>query len=262
MIHTADLQLGAIQWCLPAKEFDIIPLAARIGYKAISMDMGYEPQGWNLRSLEVLRRLKEQADTEGITICTLSTNGIFYNGRTPADELNRVMEESLHAARILGARTFQICSMSEGSVTTAEEKAAFTANVRRFCDLTSADQLTIGCENDWDADLNLSMLREIDRKNYKIYMDVGNPYIFSHRDGLTLLKELYQQICEVHVKDADLSSPLPFPPKETLLGSGSCHIAEALQFLKDKGFSGWVINENPTSGDNVQKDYEWLAEHA
>ena len=254
---TAANKIGICQWCIPVSGPEALILAAQMGYDGVEMDMGFNKPAENLLDGNNLERFLEAKENAGIQTPSLAFNGFAMNRAEGKEERRAAVREAVKVAKALNAGILQMPSFFEAGMRNEEEFLETAEMLKYICREAAPYGITVGTENQLDAEQNLRLIELVGEPNFAVYFDNANPYMFDRRDGVAMLKELYPHICELHVKDFELRGSKPCRP----LGKGKCHVKETLQYLKEKGYDRWIVVENDLSADELKRDGEWIRKY-
>jgi sugar phosphate isomerase/epimerase len=95
-------------------------------------------------------------------------------------------------------------------------------------------------------DIFMRIYEGIKDTSIRINFDTGNIVAYG-QDPLPLLKEIYDKVETIHITDMKESGK--FSP--VMIGTGVVPNKEALRFLKEKGFDGWISIEE-ASGNGLK----------
>jgi sugar phosphate isomerase/epimerase len=107
------------------------------------------------------------------------------------------------------------------------------------CDEAGEKEIIIAAENTLSTEDTKRFLNKIDKPNLKLYFDTQNYYLHKEYDTPQMLDDLFEYVCEIHVKDGkgkDLSG--------TLLGEGDTDFYGSMEVVKKHGYNGWIVIEN------------------
>ncbi|NJP40586.1 sugar phosphate isomerase/epimerase [Oscillospiraceae bacterium HV4-5-C5C] len=253
----AQPKLAICQWCLPDPEISGLTQALELGFDGVQLDLGVQTTSRNLLDPAILQTCLATLKQNGLAVASLGLNYLELNRSDRETEICRILDQSLEIAAKLDAGTLQLCSFWDSGMHGDQAFANTVRHLAYICRQAEAYGLRIGSENDLDLAGNRKLLAAVARDNFGIYFDTANPWLYTHVDALELLKGVYPDICQVHIKDFKLGpKPVCVP-----LGQGDCRAADALKILQQYQYQDWLVLENNLTASQLSADLSWLRLH-
>ena len=238
-------KIGICEWSLPLDGPYACRLVAELGFDGLQINVGDYHRGNSMGRPLVRDAYLELAEQSGIQFPSMAARVTdIYTMFPSKDEQEADIVRSGIAAAIGACRAMNIPTLLipnfEGSEIIGEREFAEAVEVFRWaCDQAGRDDITIAAENTLSAEDTQRFLSEIDRPNLKLYFDTQNYYLHKNYDTPKLLDQLFEHVCEIHVKDGkgkDLSG--------ALLGQGDTDFYGSIRVIKKHGYGGWIVIEN------------------
>jgi len=219
-----------------------------------------------------LNQIKGEIDDENIPIVMITTYPDFSN---PDDlQVKREMEYLKHdiaLASFLNAKYLRI--LAGQSYPGIDKESTIKKVIECFKGITPvADKYNIKLvyENHskpgvWDytdfshpTDIFLKIVEGIWNTDIGINFDTANSFILGD-DPVKLLKKIYKKLEVIHASDVMVRGEL----KPSIIGEGIVPLKEVLEFLKSKGYDGWIcIEEASNNGmEGIEKAVDFIREN-
>jgi sugar phosphate isomerase/epimerase len=218
-----------------------LPEAKRAGLDGVEIGVGGPAEKLQVADPAVRQKYKDQMQQTGLVISSfmmglLNSNPLASDPRGPA-----WLEQSIDAAKDLGASVILVAFFGKGSLLAGREvkKADVDVVVERLkAAAPRAKQagVILGIENTLSARQNAEVLERIGHGSVRIYYDVGNSANMSY-DVPAEIRFLKDRIAIFHFKDG-----------KDYLGEGKIQFPPIAAAIKDIGYSGWIVMEtsNPS----------------
>jgi 2-epi-5-epi-valiolone 7-phosphate 2-epimerase len=250
------IKLGVAQWSLPIDGPWGCRIAADSGLDGVQVDVGDAARGFPLTRRSTQDAWQQAASDAGVELVSVAINALCRNGMNvrPDSDAGRLARLSIaagvRAAHDLGLDLVQLPAFEGGFVRTAEERENMADALRFACRLAADFGVTVSTENVLDPDEFRELRDRVDADNFRLFFDMQNYVLNRGLDQVHVLDELYDEVVQVHAKDGvdgRLSS--------AIVGTGDARVADQIQLLLDRGYSGWITLENfydtsPIAGGN------------
>lgn len=250
-------QIGICQWCLPEQDENCFILAKQMGYEGVELDFGLRNPKCDLRNPVIAERYKESADNCGMVVPSIALNFFHITKEHAESELYEILDLAIERALLLGAKILQLCSFGESAISSENDFLKTIKILQYACKTAEKHGIKIASENQLDAWDNLRLIERVASDNFGIYFDTANPALFDGRDGTQLLKELYEHVWEVHVKDYTITGNKFCKP----LWQGECDFSSTIEYLRKQRYSGWLVVENSLLLGELANDLKRLREY-
>ena len=238
-------KIGICEWALPLDGPYACKLVADLGFDGLQINVGDYHRGFSMSRSLVQEAYMEMAEKSGFQFPSIAARVTdYYTMFSSHDEREANIVRSGIAAAIGACRAMNISTLLipnfEKSEMIGEREFAEAVEVFQWaCDEAGGDEIVIAAENTLSAEDTQRFLSEIARPNLKLYFDTQNYYLHKRYDTPQLLDQLFDHICEIHVKDGkdqDLSG--------ALLGQGDTDFYGSIQVIKKHDYGGWIVIEN------------------
>jgi sugar phosphate isomerase/epimerase len=238
-------KIGICEWSLPIDGPYACKLVADLGFDGLQINVGDYHRGFSMGKPLVQDAYLEMAEASGIQFPSMAARVTDYYTMFPSrdEEESRIVRSGIVAAikacRVMGIPILLIPNFVKSEINSPQEFKEAVDVFRWACDEAGKDEITIAAENTMSAEDTKRFLKHIDRPNSKIYFDTQNYYLHKGYDTPKLLDELFEHVCEIHVKDGkgrDLSG--------ALLGEGDTDFRGSIEVIRNHGYSGWIVIEN------------------
>ncbi|MCR1832860.1 sugar phosphate isomerase/epimerase [Oceanobacillus caeni] len=249
------MKIGICAWSVPMDGPYGVKVAADYGFEGMQLDIGEPERGFQLSYPHVQEAYKQFAMKYDITFTAISVRLFDRYGMTRENgtqEKDMVMEgikKAIQAAESMNIPIVMLGSFLDSEIKTDEDFQRTVECLIKACEMAEGKNITIATENLLSIEENKKLFEVVNKENLKLYFDTQNYYLNRNYNAAEIVRELYDYICEVHVKDGNghISG--------ALLGEGDSNFFETMEVLKEKGYQGWVLIENyydqkPLSNDN------------
>ncbi len=241
-----NVKLGCCNICLPGGGTFAAELIRMAGLDGMSLDLGYQSEGFPLMSQTLIDMYRDAAARNGIAISNIGCSCYDFiplapeKGTEEYDLSIRCLKAAIHAADQLDARVVMVPMFGVSRIQTQADFDRTVAIMREACDLAAEKGVTMAAENVLPPQRQIEMVRQVDRPNFGLFYDSQNFFYNEGMDQLAVLKELYPYLVPVlHVKDGTETTL-----SASILGEGTSGFHAVMDYLKEKNFQGWIINEN------------------
>jgi 2-epi-5-epi-valiolone 7-phosphate 2-epimerase len=239
------IKLGVAEWSLPIDGPWGCRIAADSGLDGVQLDVGDSSRGFPLTRKSAQDAWQQAASDAGIELISVAVNALCKHGMNvrPDSADGRLARASIaagiRAARDLGLDLVQLPAFEGGFVRTAEERENLADALRFACRLAADAGITVSSENVLDPDEYRELRERVAADNFRLFFDMQNYVLNRGLDQMHVLDELYEDVAQAHAKDGidgKLSS--------AIVGTGDARVADQIQLLIDRGYSGWITLEN------------------
>jgi sugar phosphate isomerase/epimerase len=200
-------KIGICEWSLPLDGPYACKLVADLGFDGLQIDVGDYHRGFSKSRPLVRDAYMEMAEKSGIQFPSMAARVTdFYtmfpsNDKQEADIVRSGIAAAIGACRAMNISTLLIPNFEKGEITGERQFAESVEVFQWACDEAGGDEIVIAAENTLSAEDTHRFLSEITRPNLKPYFDTQNYYLHKHYDTPKLLDQLFEHVCEIHVKD-------------------------------------------------------------
>ena len=263
------MKIGICAWSVPMDGPYGVKVASDYGFKGMQLDIGEPERGFELSYPHVQKAYLQFAKEHDITFTAISVRlfdryGMTRENGTPEKAMVlEGIEKAIQAAQTMNIPIVMLGSFLDGEIKNDEDFNLTAECLVKACEMAEGKDIIIATENLLSIEENKKLFEVINKENLKLYFDTQNYYLNSNYNAAEMVRELYDFICEVHVKDGrgHISG--------SLLGEGDSNFFETMEALKEKGYQGWVLIENyydqkPLSNENcnplelLEKDVDIL----
>ena len=218
--------------------------ARTAGLDGVEVGVGHAAERLEIADEKVRQRYKEQMLETGVPICSLmmgllNSSPLVSDQRAPA-----WLEQSIDAARDLGARVILVAFFSRGDLLDSAEKIKesdvdeVVRRIRAAAPRAKDAGVILGIENYLNGEQNARILDRINHESVQLYYDVFNTGTTKRHNVPADIHLLKGRIAQFHFKNGPKyldDDPAKFEP-----------IAAA---IKETGYRGWIVLEtsNPSN---------------
>jgi sugar phosphate isomerase/epimerase len=252
-LHAADadkaqIKIGA---CVVGLE-----QAKQAGLQGVEVGVGGAADQLDIASESTRARYKEQMQKTGLSICSfmmglLNSNPLASDPRGPA-----WLEQSIDAAKDLGARVILVAFFGKGDLLGADGKvkeAELDVVVKRVKDAAPRAKdagVILGIENYLNGEQNEKILDRINHESVQLYFDVYNTGTSKHHDVPADIRRLRGRIAQFHFKNGSKY----LDDEKEKFGP----IAAAIREVK---YHGWIVLETSSPSKNAVADVKRNADY-
>jgi L-ribulose-5-phosphate 3-epimerase len=261
--------VGITDWNLGTQaDPSLIPLAVKVGLRAIQVSVGTAPDNMPLRENSVRRNYIEAGKKQNMVFCSVAAGSILNQIPLATEPQSAVyVIDALEAARALGSKNILTAFFGNGNllerdqdgnyINTSQGKFArykwkekdverVIAVMKQIVPRAEDLGVIIGLENTLSASQNLQIIEEIGSPMVQIYYDIGNSWANGYDVPVEIRQIGNKNMCEVHIKN--MGSRL-LDDKEGQVNMKAC--AEA---LRDIGYDKWFVLETSGRPGNFEQD--------
>jgi sugar phosphate isomerase/epimerase len=238
-------KIGICEWSLPLDGPYACKFVADLGFDGLQINVGDYHRGFSMGIALVREAYLEMAEKSGIQFPSMAARVTDYYTMFPSrnEQESSIVRSGIatavDACRAMKIPTLLIPNFEKSEIRGEKDFAEAVEAFQWACEEAGRDEITIAAENTLSAEDTQRFLNEIDKPNLKLYFDTQNYYLHKHYDTPKLLDQLFEHVCEIHVKDGkgqDLSG--------ALLGQGDTDFYGSIRVIKKHGYEGWVVIEN------------------
>jgi len=241
-----NVKLGCCNFCIPGGGVFAHEFIKEAGLDGMSVDLGYDYEGFPLMSDQLLAFYAEAGKKYQIQYSNIGCSCFDFIPLAPeVDDPKYVLAQkcllsAIHAAEILQAGVIMVPMFGVSTIET-EEQFDRTIEMMQFaCDAASAHDIKIGAENVLPVEKQIEMVNRVNRGNFGLYYDSQNFAYNNGRDQVQVLEALYDYLVPtIHVKDGTRQAL-----SGAILGEGTTNFFGVIDYLKKKKYNGWLISEN------------------
>lgn len=239
------IKFGLCEWSSPIQGPYICKFVKELGLDGIELAQGDYERSFPLSNPYIQDTYLEEAAKYGIEFSAIAVNCLDDYGMTKPDNSKEkqvahlAIEKAVETAASMNLPLVQIPAFGKSQIYSESDFTEVAKCLKYACKQASQYGILVGTENALSAEEDIRLLEKVDETNLRIYMDTQNPYINNGYDAPSMILELGDRICEVHVKDGkegELSA--------ALLGEGVTSYYESVKALCQIGYSGFVHLEN------------------
>ncbi len=241
-----DVKLGCCNFCIPGVGVFAHEFTKKAGLEGMSVDLGYDYEGFPLMSDQLLTFYAEAGKKYQIEYSNIGCSCFDFIPLAPEESdpkyelAQKCLLAAIHAAEILEAKVIMVPMFGISAIET-EDQFDRTVDIMQFaCDAAAAYNIKIGAENVLPVQKQIEMVKRVNRKNFGLYYDSQNFAYNSGLDQVQVLDALYDYLVPtIHVKDGTRQSL-----SGALLGEGTSDFFGVIEYLKKRSYKGWLISEN------------------
>jgi len=241
-----DLKYGICQWCMPGDGMYAPKLAALAGWDGVQLDLGTYERGMALTQKAIQEGLLEDAERYNISYPSLVVNAVTVHSmsknRRDTSEGQIVYElirKGIEVTAAMKIEAIMLPCFFESYINSEEEFQNTVTAFRYCCQLAQDKGLDVYVESILPAKDQLRMLEVVKMPNLYVFYDTQNYDAFSDLDQVEMIKAFQPYMgTQFHVKDGCGAT------SNRMVGEGNGKVFETLNYIREKGFKGWVISEN------------------
>jgi sugar phosphate isomerase/epimerase len=231
--------------------------ARQAGLDGVEIGVGGAADRLEISKPEVRQRYKEQMQTTGLSVCSLMMGllneyPLASDPRAPA-----WLEQSIDAARDLGARIILVAFFGNGDLLDGGGKvkeAAVDVAVQRL--KTAAPRakdagVILAIENYLNAQQNTRILDRIGHEAVQCYYDCYNTGASKGYDVPAEIRLLKERVVQIHFKNGP-----------DYLETGKVKYEPIAAAIKEIGFRGWIVLETSSPSKDAVADVKRNADYA
>jgi L-ribulose-5-phosphate 3-epimerase len=230
--------------------------AKKAGLEGVEVGVGDASDRLQIAEPQVRGRYKEQMQQTGLPICSfmmglLNSFPLASDPRAPA-----WLEQSIDAAKDLGARVILVAFFGNGDLLDAGEKVkasdvdVLVQRLKEAAPRAKQAGVILGIENYLNGEQNARILDRINHESVQLYFDVYNTGTTKHHNVPADIKLLKGRIAQFHFKNGPKfldEEPAKFEP-----------IAAA---IKEVGYHDWIVLETSSPSKDAVADAKRNADY-
>jgi len=231
--------------------------AKQAGLDGVEVGVGDAADRLSIADPEVRKRYRAQMKETGLPICSLmmgllNSNPLASDPRGPA-----WLEQSIDAAKDLGARVILVAFFGKGDLLGSDGKVkpgdvdVVVQRLKAAAPRAKDAGVILGIENYLEAKDNARILERINHDSVRLYYDVYNTGATKGYDVPAELRFLKDRVAQVHFKNGP-----------NLLESGQVKFEPIAAALKEINFKGWIVLETSSPSKDAVADVKRNAEFA
>lgn len=223
--------------------------ARQAGLDGVEVGVGDAADRLAIADPQVRARYKELMEKTGLPICSLMMG--LFNGYPLASDprASAWIEQSIDAARDLGARVILLAFFSRGDLLDANEQvkqADVDAAVERIKAAAPRAQdagVILGIENYLNGEQNERILDRISHESVQIYYDVYNTGTTKRHDVPADIRRLQGRIAQFHFKNGD-----------KYLDDEQAKFEPIAATIREIDYRGWIVLETSSPSQDAVAD--------
>ena len=231
--------------------------AKQAGLDGVEVGVGDAAERLNIADPKVRQRYQEQMKQTGLPICSLMM-GLLNSYPLASDPRGPAwLEQSIEAAKDLGARVILVAFFGKGDLLGADGKVkaadvdVVVQRLKAAAPRAKDAGVILGIENYLDAKENVRILERIDHDSVRLYYDVFNTGATKGYDVPAELRFLKDRVAQVHFKNGP-----------NYLDNGQVKFEPIAAALKEINFKGWIVLETSSPSKDAVADVKRNAEFA
>lgn len=231
--------------------------AKQAGLDGVEVGVGDAADRLHIADPEVRKRYHDQMKQTGLPICSLMM-GLLNSYPLASDPRGPAwLEQSIDAAKDLGARVILVAFFGKGDLLGADGKVkpadvdVVVQRLKAAAPRAKDAGVILGIENYLDAKENARILERINHDSVRLYYDVFNTGATKGYDVPAELRFLKDRVAQVHFKNG---------PR--YLDNGQVKFEPIAAALKEIQFKGWIVLETSSPSKDAVADVKRNAEFA
>jgi sugar phosphate isomerase/epimerase len=231
--------------------------ARQAGLEGVEVGVGGAADRLEIADPAIRRRYKEQMQQTGLPICSLmmgllNSHPLATDPRAPA-----WLEQSIDAARDLGARVILVAFFGNGDLLDANEKVkekdvdVAIERLKAAAPRAKAAGVILAIENYLNGAQNARILDRINHEAVQLYFDVYNTGLTKGHGVPADIRLLKGRIAQFHFKNGP-----------DYLDNGKLKFDTIAATIKEIGYRGWVVLETASPSKDAVADVRRNAEYA
>jgi sugar phosphate isomerase/epimerase len=229
--------------------------AQAAGLDGVELAVGSAADRLQIADEEVRRGYKEQMQQSGLVVSSLMM-GLLNGSPLATDPRGPAwLEQSIDAARDLGAKVILVAFFGNGDLLDANGKVKqqdvdiVVQRLRAAAPRAKDASVTLAIENYLPVTENIRILDRIGHDSVKVYYDVFNTGVTKGYDVPAELRRLKQQVAQVHFKNGP-----------QLLEDRKGYFDPIVAALKEINYKGWIVLETSSPSKDPVADARRNAE--
>lgn len=249
-----DVKLGICNFCFPGTGLFAPQLVKEAGLDGMSIEYGAYEKGYPL-SQKIIRDLyldvQQKYAIEYPNIGCSDGDFLPFHMR-PLDPrfetVRRAHFDAVDAAAYMKIPAVFFSNFNASLVETEKDMEFTAKRYRELCDYAGEKGIQIGCECPLSVEKQLELVDRVGKVNFKLFYDSDNYSYFTPFRQVDVLDGIYPHMMnQLHVKDSTEGHIA-----NALLGTGVSDFQGSIAYLKDHGYSGWLIIENLYEKEDFQ----------
>lgn len=249
-----DVKLGICNFCFPGTGLFAPRLVKEVGLDGMSVEYGAYEKGYPL-SQKVIRDLYlDEQQKYGVEYANIgcSDGDLLPFHMRPSDPrfetVRRAHFDAVDAAAYMKIPAVFFSNFNASLVKTEEDMEFTARRYRELCDYAGEKGIQIGCECPLSVERQLELVDRVGKVNFKLFYDSDNYSYFTRFRQVDVLDGIYPHMMnQLHVKDSTEGRIA-----NALLGAGVSDFQGSIAYLKEHGYSGWLIIENLYEKEDFQ----------
>jgi len=239
-------QLGVTDWNLrETGKLEAVDLARRIGFSAVQVSLGRQPNGDKLPldNDELIAKYKAEAKKHNVKLAGTCLD-ILHVNYLKNDKLGaKWVADSIPITKKLDTKVVLLPFFGKGAIEQRAEMDYVGDVLREVAPEAEKQGIILGLEDTISAEDNVRIMERSRSKAVLTYYDIGN----SAGKGFDPVREIRwlgkKRICQIHLKD-----------NPNYLGEGKIDVPGVLKAMKDIDYDGFAVLETSAPSKNIEAD--------
>lgn len=246
-----QVKYGITQWALPGEGIYAIKHIAELGFDGMQIETGGYDKGYYMSQKRIRDDYMEDAEKYGITFPSIVLNDLMTHGFVaPKDSddykiAQETMERGIEIAEYMHIDDIMVPQFWGNEIKDDRTFEQTVEELKKFCAKAASKGMNVESETTLTAEREIELFKQVGAKNLTAFYDSHNYYYFYDIDQVATLEKLYPYMgSQLHVKDCkghDFDGGIL---AGAMMGEGDCNFMGTMNFLRDKGYKGWLIMEN------------------
>jgi len=230
--------------------------AKKGGFEGVELGVTQEEHMAQLQDAAERRKLKEEAERNGVAITSLSF-GLLRRFKFTGDDRDLVRQgveatgKVVDICKELGGVAILMPTFDWEKIDLDEgETERYITAIKECAPAAEAAEIYLALETSFSVELLQKIMREVASPWVKIYQDVANAIFYGH-ETVDMLRRLADDICLIHIKDMKDKKPC-------MLGEGDVNWPGTVEAIKAFGYDNWFVFETAAMGDPVKSQADNL----
>jgi L-ribulose-5-phosphate 3-epimerase len=230
--------------------------AKQAGLAGVEVEVGGAADRLRIADPQIRARYREQMQQTGLPICSLmmgllNSNPLASDPRGPA-----WLEQSIDAAKDLGARVILVAFFGNGDLLDGKEKVKETdvdvvvQRLKAAAPRARDAGVILGIENYLNGEQNARILDRINHDAVQLYFDVYNTGTTKHHNVPADIRLLKGRIAQFHFKNGS-----------RYLDDEKAKFEPIAAAITEIGYRGWIVLETSSPSKNAVADAKRNADY-
>jgi len=231
--------------------------AGQAGLDGVEVGVGGPAERLEIADPAVRGRYQEQMQQTGLPVCSLMMGLLNSHPLATDPRAPRWLEQSIDAARDLGARVILVAFFGNGDLLDANEQVKQTEldvviqRLKTAAPRAKDAGVILAIENYLNGTQNARILDRINHEAVQVYYDVYNTGATKGHDVPADIRLLKDRIAQFHFKNGP-----------DFLDSGKLKFDAIAATIKEIGYRGWIVLETSSPSKDPVADAKRNAQYA